>query len=109
MSTKQTEYPNQWNPIIDPHRALHEAMVTIGFVRDRIKEAKGEEREWMKAMIAVSALEWVENNLDQAFSESWERHCERRQELAEQIMKEHEERPEPGCNCMKCTKARTSI
>ena len=36
------EYPNAWCPLTDPHRALQEAIITLGFAKDAIKRAEAE-------------------------------------------------------------------
>ncbi len=74
------EYPNAWCPLTDPHRALQEAIITLGFAKDAIERAEAEPRDEWRAAIAVSALKWIVENLDSNFTEDFEARCSRTQD-----------------------------
>ena len=82
------EYPNAWCPLTDPHRALQEAIITLGFAKDAIERAEAEPKDELKARTAISALRWIVRRLDESFSEDWEAHCAGRQELAAKVLED---------------------
>ena len=84
--SRYTNYPNAWCPLTDPHRAMLEAVITLGFAKDAIKNAEAESTDEWRANTAISALKWIVNHLDLHFSEDWEAHCAGRQELAAKVL-----------------------
>ena len=84
--SKYTNYPNAWCPLTAPHRALMEAITTIGFAKTSIENAEAQPEDEWKAYAAISALKWIVQNLESHFSEDWEAHCARRQELAAKVL-----------------------
>ena len=86
--SRYTNYPNAWCPLTDPPQAMLEAVITIGFANDSIKRAETEPTDERRAATAVSALKWIVHNLELAFSEDWEAHCARRQELAAEVLED---------------------
>jgi len=80
------EYPNAWCPLTDPHQAMLEAVITLGFAKDAIERTNEHVCSWTRARIAISALEWIVNHLELHFSEDWEAHCAGRQELAAKVL-----------------------
>lgn len=80
------EYPNAWCPLTDPHRALQEAIITLGFAKDAIKRAEAEPTDEWRAATAVSALKWIVENLESNFSEDFEARCIRTEEAFEAVM-----------------------
>jgi hypothetical protein len=86
--SRYTNYPNAWCPLTDPHRAMLEAITTLGFAKIRIETAEAEPTDERKAHTAISALRWIVKNLESHFSEDWEAHCARRQELAAKVLED---------------------
>ena len=84
--SKYTNYPNAWCPLTDPHQAMLEAVITLGFAKDAIERAEAEPKDEWKARTAISALRWIVRRLDESFSEDWEAHCAGRQELAAKVL-----------------------
>ena len=82
------EYPNAWCPLTDPHRALQEAIITLGFAKDAIERAEAEPTDERRAATAVSALKWIVRSLDSNFTEDFEARCISTQEAFEAIMGE---------------------
>ena len=82
------EYPNAWCPLTDPHRALQEAIITLGFAKDAIERTNEHVCSWTRASIAISALKWIVENLESNFSEDFEARCGRTQEAFESVMGE---------------------
>ena len=80
------EYPNAWCPLTDPHRALQEAIITLGFAKDAIERAEAEPTDEWRAVTAVSALKWIVRSLESNFSEDFEARCSRTQEAFEAVM-----------------------
>ena len=80
------EYPNAWCPLTDPHRAMMEAITTIGFARTMIENAEAQPEDEWKAYTAISALKWIVQNLEANFREDWEAHCDGRKELAAKVL-----------------------
>ena len=74
------EYPNAWCPLTDPHRALQEAITTIGFARTMIENAEAQPEDEWKAYTAISALKWIVENLEANFREDFEARCSRTQD-----------------------------
>ena len=74
------EYPNAWCPLTDPHRALQEAITTIGFARTMIENAEAQPEDEWKAYTAISALKWIVQNLEANFREDFEARCGRTQD-----------------------------
>ena len=86
--SKYTNYPNAWCPLTDPHRALQEAITTIGFARTMIENAEAQPEDEWKAYTAISALKWIVENLESNFREDFEARCGRTQEAFESVMGE---------------------
>ena len=84
--SRYTNYPNAWCPLTDPHRAMLEAVITLGFAKDAIERTNEHVCSWTRARIAISALKWIVNHLELHFSEDWEAHCAGRQELAAKVL-----------------------
>jgi len=82
------EYPNAWCPLTDPHRALQEAIITLGFAKDAIERTNEHVCSVTRASIAISALNWIVENLESSFSEDWEARCTRTEEAFESVMGE---------------------
>ena len=82
------EYPNAWCPLTDPHRALQEAIITLGFAKDAIERAEAEPTDERRAATAVSALKWIVRSLDSNFTEDFEARCISTQEAFEAVMGE---------------------
>ena len=82
------EYPNAWCPLTDPHRALQEAIITLGFAKDAIERAEAEPTDERRAATAVSALKWIVESLDSNFTEDFEARCISTQEAFEAVMGE---------------------
>ena len=86
--SKYTNYPNAWCPLTDPHRALQEAIITLGFAKDAIERSEAEPTDERRAATAVSALKWIVENLESNFREDFEARCGRTQEAFESVMGE---------------------
>ena len=82
------EYPNAWCPLTDPHRAMMEAITTIGFARTMIENAEAQPEDEWKAYTAISALKWIVQNLEANFREDYEARLSRTQEAFESVMTE---------------------
>ena len=86
--SRYTNYPNAWCPLTDPHQAMLEAVITIGFANDSIKRAETEPTDERRAATAVSALKWIVRSLDSNFTEDFEARCISTQEAFEAVMGE---------------------
>ena len=86
--SRYTNYPNAWCPLTDPHQAMLEAVITIGFANDSIKRAETEPTDERRAATAVSALKWIVESLDSNFTEDFEARCISTKEAFEAVMGE---------------------